>query len=120
MSIITCDTPRCALDESAWRALCETAAAQAMKGCGLSHDYYVERFSSAIDTQLGRLPESQRAQALQIAQKWDYATPAARQEAQDWNAENGYCSRRPPILSSASVWSPIPYPEEIGREETFY
>ncbi|MDV7251050.1 hypothetical protein R4K57_22205, partial [Xanthomonas hortorum pv. vitians] len=22
-----------------------------------------------------------------------------------------------PILSSASVWSPIPYPEEIGREE---
>ncbi|MEA9611841.1 glycoside hydrolase family 97 N-terminal domain-containing protein, partial [Xanthomonas campestris pv. incanae] len=25
----------------------------------------------------------------------------------------------PPILSSASVWSPIPYPEEIGREETF-
>ncbi|MEA9750926.1 transposase, partial [Xanthomonas campestris pv. raphani] len=22
----------------------------------------------------------------------------------------------PPILSSASVWSPIPYPEEIGRE----
>ncbi|MCE4344118.1 hypothetical protein [Xanthomonas hortorum] len=25
-----------------------------------------------------------------------------------------------PILSSASVWSPIPYPEEIGREETFY
>ncbi|BBJ99756.1 hypothetical protein Xcc3_10640 [Xanthomonas campestris pv. campestris] len=28
--------------------------------------------------------------------------------------------RRPPILSSASVWSPIPYPEEIGREETFY
>ncbi|WP_219842987.1 hypothetical protein, partial [Xanthomonas arboricola] len=23
-----------------------------------------------------------------------------------------------PILSSASVWSPIPYPEEIGREET--
>ncbi|WP_456154957.1 hypothetical protein [Xanthomonas vasicola] len=38
------------------------------------------------------MPESQRAQALQIAQKWDYATPAARQEAQDWNAENGYCS----------------------------
>ncbi|WP_215824691.1 hypothetical protein [Xanthomonas citri] len=26
----------------------------------------------------------------------------------------------PPILSSTSVWSPIPYPEEIGREETLY
>ncbi len=51
------------------RALCETAAAQATKGCGLSHDYYVERFSSAIDAQLGRLPEEQRAQALKIAQE---------------------------------------------------
>ncbi|RFF37825.1 hypothetical protein DZD52_15115 [Xanthomonas nasturtii] len=26
----------------------------------------------------------------------------------------------PPILSSAAVWSPIPYPKEIGREEAFY
>ncbi|MCL1582875.1 hypothetical protein [Xanthomonas nasturtii] len=26
----------------------------------------------------------------------------------------------PQILSSAAVWSPIPYPKEIGREETFY
>ena len=92
MSTIACDTPRSTLDEPAWRALCETAAAQATKGCGLSHDYYVERFSSAIDAQLGRLPEEQRAQALKIAQEWDYATPAERQETQDWNAEHGYCS----------------------------
>jgi len=77
MSTIACDIPRSALDEPAWRALCETAAAQATKGCGLSHDYYVERFS---------------AQALKIAQEWDYATPAERQETQDWNAEHGYCS----------------------------
>ncbi|MGD3047049.1 hypothetical protein, partial [Xanthomonas oryzae] len=26
----------------------------------------------------------------------------------------------PPSLSSPSVWSPIPYPEEIGREEAFF
>lgn len=70
MSTIACDIPRSALDEPAWRALCETAAAQATKGCGLSHDYYVERFSSAIDAQLGRLPEEQRAQALKIAQEF--------------------------------------------------
>ncbi|MCG8277428.1 hypothetical protein [Stenotrophomonas sp. NLF4-10] len=92
MSTIACDEPRSALDESAWRALCEAAAAQAMKGCGLSHDYYVECFSSAIDAQVDRLPDDQRAQALQIAQEWDYATSAERQETQDWNAENGYCS----------------------------
>lgn len=93
MSTIACDTPRSTLDESAWRTLCETAAAQASRGCGLSYDCYVERFSSAIDEQVHRLPEDQREQALQIAkQDWDYATPAERQEARDWNAQNGYCA----------------------------
>ena len=79
-------------DESAWRAVCEKVAVQAHNGCGLSHDYYVERFSSEIERHVDRLPESQRTQALQIAQDWDYATPAERQETDDWNAENGYCT----------------------------
>lgn len=100
MSTIACDTPsqstadtRSALDEPAWQAVCETAAAQAQKGCGLSYDHYVELFSSEVDRQLCRLSEDQRAQALQIAaQEWDYATPAERQETRDWNAENGYCT----------------------------
>ncbi len=68
-------------------------AVQASNGCGLSHDYYVERFSSEIERHIDRLPENQWAQALQIAQDWDYATPAERQETHDWNAENGYCTR---------------------------
>lgn len=81
------------LDEQAWRAICEAVAAQARKGCGLSYGYYVDLFSSAIDARMDPLPESQRAQALEIAtQEWDYATPAERQEAQDWNAEHGYCT----------------------------
>lgn len=100
MSTIARDTPsqpigdtRSALDEQAWRAVCKAAAAEANRGCGLSYDYYVERFSSAIDAQSLQLPECQRAQALHIAkQEWDYATPAERQETQDWNAENGYCT----------------------------
>ncbi|HEI8721401.1 TPA: hypothetical protein SLF58_002646 [Serratia marcescens] len=92
MSTIVCDTRRSTLDESMWRALCETEATKAVKGCGLSHDYYVERFSSVIDMQVRRLPEDQRAQALQIAQDWSYATPAQRQATQDWNAEHGFCS----------------------------
>ncbi|HDT1677240.1 TPA: hypothetical protein QHQ92_001755 [Enterobacter hormaechei subsp. steigerwaltii] len=79
-------------DETAWRAVCEKVAVQAHNGCGLSHDYYVERFSSEIERHVDRLPESQRTQALQIAQDWDYATPAERQETDDWNAENGYCT----------------------------
>ncbi|RWT23367.1 hypothetical protein DN603_09745 [Raoultella planticola] len=79
-------------DETAWRVVCEKVAVQASNGCGLSHDYYVERFSSEIERHVDRLPESQRTQALQIAQDWDYATPAERQETDDWNAENGYCT----------------------------
>lgn len=79
-------------DELAWRAVCERAATQANAGCGLSYDYYVERFSSEIDAQVRQFPESQHATALQIAQEWGYATPAERQETRSWNSENGYCS----------------------------
>lgn len=93
MSTITPDSPTCpALDEPAWRALCEKAAAQANKGCGLSYDYYVERFSSEIDAQVRQLPESQHATAIQMAQEWGYGTSAERQETRTWNAANGYCS----------------------------
>lgn len=99
MSTIACDTPsqpigdtRSALDKPAWRTICKAIATDAMKGCGLSHDYYVERLSSAIDTHVLQLPESHRVRALQIAQEWDCATPAQRQETQDWNAEHGYCT----------------------------
>lgn len=93
MFTIACDTPRSTLDEPAWRELCKAAAAHAQRGCGLSYDHYVTLFSSEIDALANRLPEEQRAQALEIAaQEWDYATPAERQETQDWNAEHGYCS----------------------------
>src|SRR3546814_18308445 len=80
MSNIASDTHRSALDETAWRAVCETAAKQAIHGCGQSHDWYVERFSSEVDAQVHRLPEHQQAYALQIAEEYgDYATPAERQ-----------------------------------------
>jgi hypothetical protein len=93
MSTIACDTPRSALDEPAWRALCKAAADHAQRGCGQSYDHYVALFSSEIDAQASRLPQDQRAQALEIAtQEWSYATPAERQETLDWNAANGYCS----------------------------
>ena len=72
MSTIACDVPRSARDESAWRAVCKTAAEHAQRGCGLSWEHWVTLFSSEIDTQVGRLPEDQRPQALEIAaQEWD-------------------------------------------------
>jgi hypothetical protein len=30
------------------------------------------------------------------------------------------CPDVPPVLSSTAIWSPIPQPKEIGREEAFY
>src|SRR3546814_2430647 len=95
MSTIACDTPHSALDEPAWQAVCKTAAEHAQRGCGLAWEHWVTLFSSEIDAQVSRLPESQRAHALEIAaQEWDYATPAERQETQEWLAENGCCSHR--------------------------
>jgi len=44
MSTIACDTPRSALDETAWRAVCKTAAEHAQRGCGLSWDHWVTLF----------------------------------------------------------------------------
>jgi len=91
MNSIAIDSTAPALDESEWRALCEAQASLAAKRCGLSHGLYVDSFSAKIDAKVNQLPETQRASALQIAREWDYATPAERQEEQDWNAENGYC-----------------------------
>lgn len=79
-------------DEPAWRAACEKAAAYAVQGCGQSHGYYVDRVSAAIDGLADQLPEAHRAHALAIAREWDYATDEERVEAQDWNAEHGFCS----------------------------
>ena len=70
------------LDVVAWRAISERADDEAVQRCGLSHGYYVDLFSAAIDGQLGRLPEAHQALALQIARERDYATPAERGEDQ--------------------------------------
>ncbi|WJM80820.1 hypothetical protein [Pectobacterium brasiliense] len=82
---------RVVLDEQAWQVVCKTAAIEASRYCGLAYDHYIVLLSSSIDQHVDQLPEHLRAQALKIARKWDYATPAERQETQDWNAENGYC-----------------------------
>ena len=80
------------LDKAAWRARCEEMASEASTGCGLSHDYYVARFSFAVRVQLLRIPQYEHAAALEIAREFDYATAAEIEETAIDNAENGYCS----------------------------
>ena len=79
-------------DEQEWRKSCEDLAKEAHNGCGLSYEYYVERFSVAVDGALGMLSEIHRKQAILVARDWDYASIEEREEQQKWLSENDYCS----------------------------
>ena len=67
----------------------ELLAEAASRGCGLSHDLYVSRFSTAVDAVVARLSQDARRRAILLARQWDYATPQERAE----NAPGeGWCS----------------------------
>lgn len=79
-------------DEQTWRKRCEELAQSAHKGCGLSHDLFVQRFGLAIDTEVGVLPDHHRQLAISIARNWDYASLEEREEQQEWLSDNNYCT----------------------------
>ncbi|WCM90590.1 hypothetical protein [Acidovorax sp. NCPPB 3576] len=79
-------------DENAWSGICKKLADQAFKGCGLSHDYYVKRFSAEIDNALKSIPAEFHPQALMAAQFFDYASIDEIQETEQSNADNGFCA----------------------------
>jgi hypothetical protein len=54
-------------------------ANDAMKGCGLSHDLYVKRFSAAVDREFRDAAPDVQAVAYQLAAGFDYATPEQMQ-----------------------------------------
>ncbi|GKS97428.1 hypothetical protein [Acidovorax sp. SUPP2825] len=78
-------------DEKSWREVCEKLADQAAKGCGLSHDYYVTRFSAEINIALKSIPAEFHPQALKAAQYFDYASADELRETAQSNAKNGIC-----------------------------
>ncbi len=80
-------------NETEWLELLEKQAALANKGCGLIYELYQRRLSSAIDGLLAELPETHRAQALEIARtKYDYLTQTQIAEAELEDQENGLCA----------------------------
>jgi len=78
-------------DESAWRAVCDYAARDAVQRSSCSHDLYVYNFSASIDGYVYRIPVAHRSRAIRIARSWDYASRAEQREMRSWNHENGYC-----------------------------
>jgi hypothetical protein len=91
MSTIACDAPHSTLDEPAWlsaRRPPSTPSVVAACPGSLGHAFQFgdRRASQSVAGNPARSGPGNRGQ------EWDYATPAERQETQEWNAEHGYCS----------------------------
>ena len=69
----------------------ETMATQAIQGCGLSHDLFLERFSGMVDSAYP-VGSVERDEAVKTAMAiGGYATPEELEQSRDEMAEMGYC-----------------------------
>jgi hypothetical protein len=73
------------------KARLEQLAAEANRGCGLSYDLFVDRFSASVDAAYPPgAPD--RETALELARPLGYETPEARAAAHEDMRDQGYCS----------------------------
>jgi general stress protein YciG len=79
-------------DPIVWRAECNVLANEAGKSCSQSHTLYVSNFSNAIEARLEAFTTEDKEKAIEIARKFDYATPQEIEVDAQWNSENGFCS----------------------------
>lgn len=71
---------------------CDTLAKSAIKLGGLSHDWFVDLYSSNIDRALENLPEARRNRTTELANEiFDYRSPSEREQTIQQNAQNGRC-----------------------------
>lgn len=83
---------RTPFDESTWQAVCDELSEEASRGCGLSYEFFVQKFSDAVEHRLSKFPEDYKQQAIEIATQYGYATPEELREAQDFFGEIGACT----------------------------
>ena len=79
------------VDRNSIRRRLEALAAEAHRGCGLSHDVYVQRFSDAVNREYARADSVVRAAAIEAARSFDYATPAEIEAMHEAQEAGGYC-----------------------------
>lgn len=79
-------------DENTWLKICEKLSERAMKGCGLSYDLFVEKFSCSIDCRLSKLLENHQCRAIEIARQYGYATPEEIEESKEFYDDMGVCA----------------------------
>lgn len=77
--------------EAEWRARCEALADEASRGCGLSHDVYVQRFSASVDSEIRKAGGANQERLLAIAREFDYATTDQIAESVASYLDDGYC-----------------------------
>lgn len=70
----------------------EAMASASNRGCGLSYELFVKRFSDDVDSFIEEVEPQYRALALEIAKAQGYATAEERDAMQDEIEESGGCS----------------------------
>lgn len=79
-------------DETAWLKTCDDLSDEASRGCGLSYEFFAEKFSNAIERRLSKIPENQKQRAIEIAAQYGYATPEEIRETHELYDEMGLCT----------------------------
>lgn len=80
-----------ALDEKAWRLMCEHAARNAVAGSGQSETMWLHQLHCALESHLQQFEPADQERALEIAKQYGYADDEQLKDDAKWNAGHGYC-----------------------------
>lgn len=102
----------------------------------LTHRYTLDRFDDALKPRFSKVPELVSTQLCELPNRGQTALSAIKILILLLTLRDNYSNRAmvrhdkirsycgmhdvPPLLSSTPVWSPIPHPKEIGREEALF
>lgn len=79
-------------DRDAWQQRCEVIAEQANRSCGLVYEIFERNFTGVINQELQQLDQSHRADAIQIARTFGWATAEELAQSQRAMVDSGCCS----------------------------
>lgn len=80
------------LNIPAWQAVCKNVSEQAARTCGCLESLFQRHFTQGIDTEIEKLPESQRTEAVIIArEEFGYLTATEIERLGDTYLADGFC-----------------------------
>lgn len=79
-------------DREAWQLRCKELAEQANRGCGLVYEIFERTFSEGINQELLRFEECQRAEAIEVARTFGWASKEELAQSQRAMVDSGCCS----------------------------